>query len=97
MVGMIDLEKIALIIFEIGGKIDINGKITMSFGQWEEFNKRIKQEFGDQLNDIIKEETKLIESSKAEPPALEYCSTPPDGKARRRERRKQERIKNKRK
>lgn len=96
MLGMIDLEKITLIIFEIGGKIDINGKITMSFCQWKEFNKRVKEEFGDQLNDIIKEEKKLIENSKVEPPALEYCSTPPDGKERRRERRKQERMKNKR-
>lgn len=92
---MIDFEKFALIIFEVGGKIDINGKITMSFDQWEELNKRVKEEFGVPLNDIIKEETKLLESSKVEPPSLEYCSTPLDGKARRRERRKQERMKNK--
>lgn len=92
---MIDFEKFALIIFEVGGKIDINGKITMSFDQWEELNKRVKEEFGVPLNDIIKKETKLIESPKVEPQVLEYCSTPPDGKARRRERRKQERMKNK--
>lgn len=94
---MIDFEKFALIIFEVGCKIDINGNITMSFDKWKEFNKRVKEEFGVPLNEIIKEETKLLESSKVEHPALEYCSTPPDGKARRRDRRKQERMKNKRK
>lgn len=31
------------------------------------------------------------------PPALECCGTPPDGKARRRERRKLERLKRKKK
>lgn len=45
------------------------------------------------VNEIINSLQKMYELEK--PPALEFCGTPPDGKARRREKRKLERLKNK--
>ena len=48
---------------------------------------------GKPVNEIINSLQKVYELEK--PPALEFCGTPPDGKARRREKRKLERLKNK--
>lgn len=56
----------------------------------------VKIEFngnGDSTNEIAIQQTHVL----VKPPALECCGTPPDGKAKRRERRKLERLKHKKK
>lgn len=63
----------------------------------EDLYKIMKEEYGIETPIINKEQEELettMESFVFEnKPALEYCGTPPDGKARRRERRRQERLK----
>lgn len=82
--------------------------VPMTSSQFEEFKILIKEEYGieqdDELYKIMRDEYGIEISGFKNPepvlfsqefkkkPALEFCGTPPDGKSRRRERRRQERI-----
>lgn len=81
--------------------IDIENGTELSIEKANELVRILKEEYGIEVH--IKSDNefdKLITSMDylvlEKKPSLEYCGTPPDGKARRRERRKKERTKNKR-
>lgn len=83
--------------FNLGIKVSMEGKITATIGQLNELQRILKEEYGIKLEEVLCENQNRTSIPFCEPPALINCSTQPDGKARRRERRKQERMKNKRK
>lgn len=79
--------------------IDIEHGTVVSLEQVTELSKILKDEYGIDTVVVNKEreeiETAMNELTFVQKPSLEFCGTPPDGKARRRERRKLERLKNK--
>lgn len=82
--------------------IGFNKGDKLSVSQIGELEKIIKDEYGIEVRIKQDDEFEKLKTSMNEfiirsKPALEYCGTPPDGKARRRERRRQERLKLKRK
>lgn len=81
--------------------IDIEGSTVVSLEQATELSKVLKEEYGIDTVVVNKEreeiKTAMNELIIEPKPSLEFCGTPPDGKARRRERRKLERLKHKKK
>lgn len=81
--------------------IDIEGGTAVSLEQAIELSKILKEEYG--IDTVVvnkeREETKtaMNELTFEQKPSLEFLGTPPDGKAKRRERRKFERLKHKKK
>ena len=69
--------------------------------QVTELSKILKDEYGIDTVVVNKEreeiETAMNELTFEQKPSLAFCGTPPDGKARRRERRRLERLKRKKK
>lgn len=79
-------------ILKLGIKVSIDGKIMCTFEQFKELQKVLKEQYDIEFNQELLEDKR---KSKENIPILETYGKPLDGKARRRERRKQERIKNK--
>lgn len=81
--------------------IDIEHGTVVSLEQVTELSKILKDEYGIDTVVVNKEreeiETAMNELTFGQKPSLEFCGTPPDGKARRRERRRLERLKRKKK
>jgi hypothetical protein len=81
--------------------IDIEHGTVVSLEQVTELSKILKEEYGIDTVVVNKEreeiETAMNELTFEQKPSLEFCGTPPDGKARRRERRRLERLKRKKK
>lgn len=81
--------------------IDIEHGTVVSIEQATELSKILKEEYGIDTVVVNKEReeirTAMNELIIEKKPSLEFCGTPPDGKARRRERRRLERLKNKKK
>lgn len=82
--------------------VGFNRGDKLSLGQISEIERIMKEEYGlevkiQQDDTFEKLKTAMDYLVLEKKPALEYCGTPPDGKARRRERRKQERMKRKKK
>ena len=81
--------------------IDIEHGTVLSLEQAIELIKVLKEEYCIDTVVVNKEreeiETEMNELTFEQKPSLEFCGTPPDGKARRRERRKLERLKRKKK
>ena len=82
--------------------IDIEHGTELTLEKATELVRVLKEEYGievhikqDDVFEKLKTSMDYIVLEKK--PALEYCGTPPDGKARRRERRRQERMKRKNK
>lgn len=79
--------------------IDIERGTMISLEQATELSKILKEEYGIDTVVVNKEREEIktaMNKLTFEPkPSLEFCGTPPDGKARRRERRKLERLKRK--
>lgn len=79
--------------------IDIERGTMISLEQATELSKILKEEYGIDTVVVNKEreeiKTAMNELTFEPKPSLEFCGTPPDGKARRRERRKLERLKRK--
>ena len=94
---MTDEEKALYVMLNLGIKVSMDGKITATMEQLNELQRILKEEYDIEIEDVLCEKQNKTSIPICEPPALINCSTPPDGKARRRERRKQERMKNKRK
>ena len=71
----------------------------LTFAQISEIERIMKEEYDIEVkiqqDEIEKLKTSMDYLVLENKPALEYCGTPPDGKARRRERRRQERMKRK--
>ena len=81
--------------------IDIEHGTVVSLEQVTELSKILKDEYGIDVS-IVNKEHEALKTSMREfiiekKPALEFCGTPPDGRAKRRERRKQERLARKKK
>lgn len=81
--------------------IDIDHGTVVSIEQATELSKILKEEYGIDTVVVNKERdeirTAMNELIIEKKSSLEFCGTPPDGKARRRERRKLERLKRKKK
>lgn len=82
--------------------IGFNRGDKLSVSQIGELERIMKDEYGlevkvQQDDTFEKLKTAMDYLVLEKKPALEFCGTPPDGKARRRERRRQERLKLKRK
>lgn len=81
--------------------IDIEHGTVLSLEQATELIKVLKEEYCIDTVVVNKKreeiETEMNELTFEQKPSLEFCGTPPDGKARRRERRKLERLKRKKK
>ncbi len=81
--------------------IDIEHGTVVSIEQATELSKILKEEYGIDTVVVNKEReeirTAMNELIIEKKPSLEFCGTPTDGKARRRERRRLERLKNKKK
>ncbi|MBV3867553.1 hypothetical protein [Phocaeicola coprocola] len=81
--------------------IDIEHGTVVSIEQATELSKILKEEYGIDTVVVNKEReeirTAMNELIIEKKPSLEFCGTPPDGKARRRERRRLERLKRKKK
>lgn len=92
---MNDAEKALYVMLNLGIKVSIEGKITATIEQLNEFKRILKEEYDIKLEDVLCVDQNKTSIPICEPPALINCSTHPDGKARRRERRRQERIKSK--
>lgn len=79
--------------------IDIEHGTMISLEQATELSKILKEEYGIDMVVVNKEreeiKTAMNELTFESKPSLEFLGTPPDGKARRRERRKFERLKRK--
>lgn len=78
--------------------VGFNRGSKLSVSQISEIERIMKDEYGIEVKTQEDDEFERMRISMnmyvlESKPALEYCGTPPDGKARRRERRKQERIK----
>ena len=93
MKEMTDEEKVLYVMFNLCIKVSMEGKITDTIGQLNELQMILKEEYGIKLEEVLCENQNITSIPFCKPPALINCSVPPDGKARRRERRKQERIK----
>lgn len=81
--------------------VGFNRGSKLSVSQVSEIERIMKDEYGIEVKIQEDDEFERMRTSMntyvlESKPALEYCGTPLDGKARRRERRKQERMKNKR-
>lgn len=92
---MNDIEK-ALIAACATIGIDIGHSKEISHEQVTELSKILKDEYGIDIS-IVNRELEVLQTSMekfifTKKPALEFCGTPPDGRERRRERRKQERL-----
>lgn len=79
--------------------IGFNQGDKLSLQEIGELERIMKDEYGIEVK-IQDDELETMRTSMKtyvleNKPALEFCGTPPDGKARRRERRRQERMKNK--
>lgn len=90
---MTNKEIVLYVMLNLGIKVSIEGKITATFEQLNELQRILKEEYGIKLEEVLCENQNKTSIPICEPPALINCSTPPDGKARRRERRRQERLK----
>ena len=90
---MTDAEITLLTMLKFGIKVSIDGKITGKFEQFEELQKVLKEQYDIEFNQELFEDKR---KPKENIPILETYEKPLDGKAKHRERRKQERIKNKR-
>lgn len=81
--------------------IDIEHGTVVNIEQATELSKILKEEYGIDTVVVNKEReeirTAMNELIIEKKPSLEFCGTPPDGKARRRERRRLERLKRKKK
>lgn len=80
--------------------VGFNRGDKLSLGQISEIERIMKEEYGlevkiQQDDTFEKLKTAMDYLVLEKKPALEYCGTPPDGKARRRERRRLERMKKK--
>lgn len=84
-------------IFKVGGKVNLNGDVRISFEQLTALQKLLKEEYNIELSSIEKEDLNTLLKPAIIPPTLECKGVYLDGKARRRERRKQERMKRKNK
>lgn len=94
-------EKVLKTIFALGGKISEDGNVQMSCEQWSELKRIMKDEYGIEIHakqndDLERLQTAIHEYVLSAPPVLK-CGPYLDGKAKRRERRKQERLKLKKK
>lgn len=81
--------------------IDIKNGTELTIEKTTELIRILKEEYDIEVNikkvdRFEKLKTSIDHIIFENKPAVEFCGTPPDGKARRRERRKQERMKNKR-
>lgn len=79
--------------------INLERKITLQ--EVGELQRILKEEYDIEVNIKQSDEFEELRTSMKEfildkKPAMEICGTPPDGKARRRERRRLERLQNKR-
>lgn len=91
-------------IVEVLTKMGINPydkEINLNYEQVLELRKTLKEEYDIEVNIKQSDEFEELRTSMKEfildkKPAMEICGTPPDGKARRRERRRLERLQNKR-
>lgn len=80
--------------------VGFNRGSKLSVSQISEIERIMKDEYGIEVKIQEDDEFERMRTSMntyvlESKPALEYCGTPPDGKARRRERRRQERMKRK--
>lgn len=82
-------------IFKVGGKVNLNGDVQISFEQLTELQKILKEEHGIEILSAKEEDSKTSLKPAIVPPTLESRGIYLDGKAKRRERRKQERMKSK--
>jgi hypothetical protein len=82
-------------IFKVGGKANLNGDVIISFEQLTELQKLLKEEYNIELSSVEKEDLRTSLKPAIVPPTLESSGIYLDGKAKRRERRKQERMKRK--
>lgn len=82
-------------IFKVGGKVNLNGDVQISFEQLTALQKLLKEEYNIELSSVEKEDLKTSLKPAIIPPTLESRGIYPDGKAKRRERRKQEIMKRK--
>lgn len=82
---------------KLGMRISIDGKVEANIKQFNELQRILKEEYEIEFNQNLLEEDLTNYKIITKKPVLEPYGTPPDGKAKRRERRKQERIRNKRK
>lgn len=80
--------------------IDIENGTEVSLKEAIELAKVLKEEYGIETVMVNKEQeelkTSMGEFVLENKPAMEFCGTPPDGKERRRERRRLERLQKKR-
>lgn len=77
--------------------IDIENRIELTLEKATELVRVLKEEYDievhiKQVDEFEKLKTSMDYLVFEDKPALEFCSTPPDGRAKRRERRKQERL-----
>lgn len=98
---MNEKEKVLKTIFALGGKISEDGNVQMSCEQWSELKRIMKDEYGIEIHPKQSDESERLRTAMHEyvlsaPPVLE-CGPYLDGKAKRRKRRKQERMKLKKK
>lgn len=81
--------------------IDIEHGTVVSLEQATELSKVLKEEYGIDTVVVNKEreeiKTAMNELTFESKPSLEFCGTPPDGREKRRERRRLERLKHKKK
>lgn len=80
--------------------VGFNRVIKLSVSQISEIERIMKDEYGIEVyikqdNEFEKLKTSMDYLVLEKKPVLEFCGTPPDGKARRRGRRRKERIKRK--
>lgn len=82
-------------IFKVGGKVNLNGDVRISFEQLAELQKLLNEEYNIELSSVEKEDLRTSLKPAIVPHTLESNGIYLDGKARRRERRRQERMKRK--
>lgn len=85
-------KKVLQAIFKVGGKVNLNSDVRISFEQLTELQKLLKEEYNIELSSVEKEDLKTSLKPAIIPPTLESNGIYLDGKAKRRERRKQERL-----
>lgn len=86
-------KKVLQAIFKVGGKVNLNSDVRTSFEQLTELQKLLKGEYNIELSSVEKEDLRTSLKPAIVPPTLESKGIYLDGKAKRRERRKQERMK----
>lgn len=95
---MIDEERIVHIMLNLGIKVNFfDGRIIATFKQFDELQRILKDKYGIKLEDALRVNQNETDTSTSKLSSFIHFNKPTDGKAKRRERRRKECIKNKKK